>query len=64
MQCLSCSVVSDSLNPMDCSLPGASVRGVLQARVLEWIAIPASRESSRPKDRTQISRIAGGFFTT
>ena len=34
--------------PMDCSLPGSSVRGILQARILEWVAIPFSRESSQP----------------
>ena len=37
-------------NPMDCSLPGSSVRGVLQARVLEWVAISFSRGSSRLRD--------------
>ena len=37
-------------NPMDCSLPGSSVHKILQARVLEWIAVPSSRESSRPRD--------------
>ena len=37
-------------NPMDCSLPGSSVRGIFQARVLEWIAISFSRGSSRPRD--------------
>ena len=50
-------------NPMDCSLPGASVHGILQARILEWVAIPFSRGSSQPGDRSQVSRIAGGFFT-
>ena len=37
-------------NPMDCSLPGSSVPGVLQAKILEWVAIPFSRESSQPRD--------------
>ena len=37
--------------------------GILQARILEWVAIPPSRESSQPWDRTQVSYIAGGFFT-
>ena len=37
-------------NPMDCSLPGSSVHGILQARVLEWVAMPSSRGSSRPRD--------------
>ena len=47
-------------NPMDCSLPGSSVRGILQARILEWD--PFSRGSSRPRIRTWVSRIAGRFF--
>ena len=50
-------------DPMDCSLPGSSVHGILQARVLEWVAISFSRGSSRPRDQTQVSRIAGRFFT-
>ena len=37
-------------DPMDGSLPGSSVYGILQARILEWVAIPPSRESSRPRD--------------
>ena len=45
------------------SLPDSSVHGILQARILEWGAIPFSRGSSRPRDQTQVSRIAGGFFT-
>ena len=49
---------------MDCSPPGSSVHGILQARILEWVAMPSSRGSSQPRDRTQVSRIAGGFFTT
>ena len=40
-----------------------SVHGVLQARILEWIAMPSSRGPSQPRDQTQVSRIAGGFFT-
>ena len=48
---------------MDCSLPGSSDHGILQARVLEWVAIPFSRESSWPRDGTQVSHIAGGFLT-
>ena len=46
-------------NPMDCSLSGSSVYGIFQARVLEWIAISFSRGSSRPRNRTQVSCIAG-----
>ena len=50
-------------DPVDCSLPGSSVHGILQARILEWAAIPFSRGCSQPRDRTQVSRTAGGFFT-
>ena len=50
-------------DPMDCSLSGFSVHGIFQARVLEWIAISFSRRSSRPRDRTQVSHIAGRRFT-
>ena len=50
-------------NPMDCSPSGSSVHGIFQARVLEWIAISFSRESSRPRNRTQVSHIAGSHFT-
>ena len=50
-------------NPMDCILPGPSVHGILQARILDWVAIPFSRGSSQPRDRTQVSHIAGGFLT-
>ena len=48
---------------MDCSLPGSSVHGISQARVLEWVAIPFCRGSSRPRDQTQFSCIKGKFFT-
>ena len=44
-------------DPMDCSLPGSSIHGILQARILEWVAISFSRRSSPPRDRTCISRI-------
>ena len=50
-------------NPMDCSPPGSSVQGILQVRILEWVAIASSRGSSRPRDQTQVSCIAGRFFT-
>ena len=49
-------------NPMDYSLPGFSVHGILQARILEWVTIPFSRESSWPRDQTQVSCIAGRLF--
>ena len=43
--------------------PGSSVHGILQAKILEWVAIPFSRRSSRPRDRTWASCVAGRFFT-
>ena len=48
---------------MDCSLPGSSVHGILQARTLEWVAISYSRVSSQPRNQTQVSCITGRFFT-
>ena len=42
-------------DPMDCSLPGSSVHGILQARILDWVAVPFSRGSSQLRDRTQVS---------
>ena len=45
------------------SLPGSSVHGILQTRILEWVAIPFSRGSSPPRDRTQVFCIAGRIFT-
>ena len=48
--------------PMDGSPPGSSVHGILQARILKWIAIPFSRRSSQPRDQTRVSCIAGRFF--
>ena len=47
---------------MDCSLPGSSLHGILQARVLEWVAISFSRGSSQPRDQTQVSRTPGRRF--
>ena len=46
-------------DPMDCSLPGSSVHGILQVRILEWVAISFSRGSSRPRDRTNPSLLVG-----
>ena len=43
--------------------PMTVVHGILQARILEWVAIPFSRGSSQLRDQIQVSRIAGGFFT-
>ena len=51
-------------NPIDGSPPGSPVPGILQARILEWVAISISRGSSRPRDQTQVSFLAGGFFTS
>ena len=48
---------------MDCILPSSSIHGILQARILEWVAISFSRGSSRPRDHTWVSRIAGRCFT-
>ena len=56
----SCLMLCD---PMDCSPPGSSVHGILQARILEWVAMPSSRGSSWPRDQTWVSCIAGRFFT-
>ena len=56
----SCPTLLDS---MDCSPPGSSVHGILQARILEWVALPFSRGSSWPNDSTQVSCTAGRFFT-
>ena len=50
-------------HPVDCSPPGSSSHGILQARVLEWVAISFCRGSSQPRDRTLVSHIAGSFFT-
>ena len=47
---------------MDCSPPGSSVHGILQARILKWVAISFSRGSSQPRDQTQVSRIRGRRF--
>ena len=50
-------------HPMDCSLPGSSIHGIFQARILEWVAISFSRRSSRPRHWTQVSHIVGRRFT-
>ena len=59
----SCPTLCD---PMDCSPPGSVVHGILQARTLEWVALPSSRGSSQPRDGTHVSCgswLAGRFFT-
>ena len=58
--CQSCPTVGD---PIDCSSPGSSVRGIFQARILEWVAVSFSRGSSSLRDWTQRICIAGRFFT-
>ena len=50
-------------NPVDCNQLGSSFPGIFQARILEWVVIPFSTGSSRPRYQTQISCIAGGFLT-
>ena len=57
------SVVSDSWKSIDCSPPGSSVHGILQARILECVVIPFFRGSFWLRDQNQVSWIAGGFFT-
>ena len=60
----SCPTLCD---PVDCSLPDSSVHRILQAKILEWVAISFSRGSSKPRDQTHISMfpaLAGRFFTT
>ena len=62
---LSHSVVSDSLQPHGLGACQASLSmGILQARLLEWVAMPSSWGSTQPRDQIQVSRIAGRFFTT
>ena len=51
------------LCPTLCDPMDYTVHGILQARILEWAAVPFSRGSSQPRDRTQVSHIAGRFFT-
>ena len=53
-----------SHDPRDCSPPGSYVHGILQARILGWVAVPSTRGCSQPRDETQVSCIAGGFFTS
>ena len=55
---LSCLVMYDSCDPTDCSLSGSCVHGILQARILEWVAISFSRGPSRPRDPTQVSQVS------
>ena len=50
-------------NPMDCRIPGSSLHGILQAKILEWVAFSFSRRSSQPRDRTWVSCMTGRFST-
>ena len=63
MLCLVAQFCPTLWDPVDCSPPGSSVHGILQAGILEWVAMLSSRESSQPIDWTQVSSIAGGYFT-
>ena len=60
---LSCSVVSDSATPWTVARQAPLSMGIFQASILEWAAMPSSRGSSQPRDRTQFSCIEGRFFT-
>ena len=66
--CVLCSFTQMCLtlcNPVDCSPPGSSVRGISQPRMLEWVEVPSySRKSSQPRDQNGISYLTGGFFIT
>ena len=65
--CVCVSLVTQSCltlcDPMDPCPPGSLPTGILQGRILQKVAMPCSRGSSQPKDQTQVSHIAGGFFT-
>ena len=63
MLCLLAQLCPTLCDPMNCSPPGSSVHGILQARILEWVAMPSSRGSSQPRDQTQVSCTGGRFFT-
>ena len=66
MCCMCAQACLTLCDPMDCSPPGSSVHGILQARRLDWVAMPSPRRSSWPRDQTHISCIsciAGGLFT-
>ena len=60
--CLVCQSCLTLGHPMECGPPGSSVHGILQVRILEWVAISFSRGSFLPRDWTFVSCIAGGFF--
>ena len=56
-------ILNQFVDPIDCSLPGSSVYGILKARILEWVTIPSSKGSSQPRDWNQVSCIADRVFT-
>ena len=62
MLCLVAHLCLTLCDPMDCSQASLSME-ILQARILKWVDVPFSRESSKPRDQTQVSHIAGRFFT-
>ena len=62
--CLVAQLCPTLFDPTGCSPPGFSVHGISQVRILEWVAISFSREPFEPKNRTHVTCIAGGFFTT
>ena len=55
--CLAASVMANFCDPMGCSLPGSSIHGILQARILEWVAVTFCRESSQPRDQIHVCYI-------
>ena len=59
-----CASERHSVCPTLCDPTDCTVHGILQARILEWVAVPFSRASSKPRDGTQVSHIAGGFLTS
>ena len=67
IRCCCCSFAKSCLtlcDPMDYSPSNSSVHGISQARILDWVAIFSSKGSSQPRDQTQVSCLASGFFTT
>ena len=61
--CVVCQSCPTLCNPLGCNPPGPSVHGIFQASILEWVAMPSSRGSSLPRDRSHVSCTAGRFFT-
>ena len=60
--CLVTQLCLTLFEPMDCSLPGSCVHGILQVRILEWVTMPSSKGSSQLRNWTRVSHIAGRFF--